>query len=663
GEADIAQDATRLQSVGFDYDYAWRFQSSMANFGSGGTSANTLKNAVNTLVSASSGKSFGRMLYVTNHDQNYNDGGRTLSTMYGDNRYALTVLAYTAFGMPLIYNGQETGGNQILDYFNDTKINWNSSDAKMRNTIRTLTALKHSQDALIHYKSPSQNPAINWVSVSGSNSVLAFTRTKGSSQILVVINLGTSSATATLSGLAAGEWSLWLNSQTVASGVSRTDQSLSSSQSFTLEAKGYRVYVKGESGGDIEPEQPLGDLTDSSYCSVFYECPEEATICVWLWNADKGQFTANSWPGDQLSRLGVTAEGKVVYKYEVNISAADAMPTNLIFTKNGSADANKTFTGAFVNHGYYIEGQGVATTTVPSSSSEPIVTEHDIYLVGEISSWAPSDSYKFAYDSSRDVYTLSGISLTALKDWENGIPNFKLIDNGTWYGYNGEITAANSTVTLLAGDNVSNATIAAGTYSFIYSAATHQLTVTGFSGEPVGYDFEVRFGTLAQDNTTWENVRTLPLTVKGENESLFSIYGLDLTMPAVLQFHDKALDRWYPGNGDYWYGLNAEHHTDVTLTPADNFLYSLDGLADGLYAVELNTSTMTFSLLFPGEFTLLMGDVNNDGNVDVSDVVALANYTMGDSVEGFNAAVADLNGVDGIDVADVVALAGIVMGD
>ncbi len=58
-----------------------------------------------------------------------------------------------------------------------------------------------------------------------------------------------------------------------------------------------------------------------------------------------------------------------------------------------------------------------------------------------------------------------------------------------------------------------------------------------------------------------------------------------------------------------------------------------------------------------------LGDVNGDGNVDVSDVVALANYVMGESSEQFNAAVADLNGVDGIDVADVVALAGMVMGN
>ena len=58
-----------------------------------------------------------------------------------------------------------------------------------------------------------------------------------------------------------------------------------------------------------------------------------------------------------------------------------------------------------------------------------------------------------------------------------------------------------------------------------------------------------------------------------------------------------------------------------------------------------------------------LGDVNGDGNVDVSDVVALANYVMGSPASDFVEAAADINGTDGIDIADVVALASKVMGD
>ena len=240
GEGDIAQDVSRLKTVGFDYDYAWAYQSSLANYGSNGVYSSTLKANANTMLNASANVSFSRMLYITNHDQNFNESKKTLTQKYGLNRYPLTVLAYTLYGMPLIYNGQEVGGNQALDYFNDTKINWSATDAKMLNTIRTLTALKHVVPAL------GDKVGVSWVTLSsGAANVLAFTRKQGDSEVLVVLNMATTATNATLTGLTAGDWSLWLTSETISQGVSRKQQMLSATQSITVDAKGYRVYVRG----------------------------------------------------------------------------------------------------------------------------------------------------------------------------------------------------------------------------------------------------------------------------------------------------------------------------------------------------------------------------------------------------------------------------------
>ena len=255
GEADIASDATRLKDAGFDYDYAWQFQSSLANYGTSNTSAR-LKAFINTLLEKSASLSFGRMLYITNHDQNFNESKKTLTQKYGDNRYPLTVLAYTVYGMPLIYNGQETGGNQALDYFNDTKINWNTNDPKMLNTLRTLFALKHAVPAISDARQSAANPSTTLLNVSGSTGVLAYTRTLGDSQVLVVLNMGTSAATATIDGITAGDWSLWLDSETIAQGTSRKQASLSATHTFSLESKGYRVYVSG-----TYPEQDVNQST------------------------------------------------------------------------------------------------------------------------------------------------------------------------------------------------------------------------------------------------------------------------------------------------------------------------------------------------------------------------------------------------------------------
>lgn len=237
-EADIVHDANKLLNVGFDYDYAWNFQSGkLERFGPNGTSATTLQGYCQSFINESQGKSFDRMTYLTNHDQNFNDGGKTLQSMYGANKYALTTLFFTIYGMPLLYNGQEVGNDQILDYFHDTKINWNSTDAKMKNTIATLMALRHTQPAL------ANGTTTNFLSSNNGN-VMAFTKTSGNNTVLVVMNLGNTDATATISGLAAGEYDMWLDSSTIASGTTQSDVTITATSTFALDAKGYRVFVK-----------------------------------------------------------------------------------------------------------------------------------------------------------------------------------------------------------------------------------------------------------------------------------------------------------------------------------------------------------------------------------------------------------------------------------
>ena len=381
GEAEFAQDQTRLNNVGFDYDFAWWYQSRLKEFGANGVLATTLKNQTNTFINASRAQKYGRMMFLTNHDQNYNDGGFTMEKFYGSNRYAMTVLLYTIYGMPLVYNGQEIGGSQVLNYFTDTKINWAAVDVKMRNTMRTLAALKHTVPALRDATQGSDTPEPTWVTVTGANqnNIMAYTRKSRDSEVLVVLNFAATEAVANLSGLTAGTWSCWLNSSTIKGGTSRKNETFGASQSITIEPKGYRVYVKGSfrEEDNVQEDKPISDLVDDAAYSVFYETPSEAVICVWLWNDQKGQFTANSWPGDQLTRIGLASNGSVIYKYVINVAEGENPPTNLIFTKNGSDDAAKTFDGAFLNHGYYIEGQGMATYQVPTSGVTAIKVDAD----------------------------------------------------------------------------------------------------------------------------------------------------------------------------------------------------------------------------------------------------------------------------------------------
>ena len=59
----------------------------------------------------------------------------------------------------------------------------------------------------------------------------------------------------------------------------------------------------------------------------------------------------------------------------------------------------------------------------------------------------------------------------------------------------------------------------------------------------------------------------------------------------------------------------------------------------------------------------LMGDVNNDGRVSVTDVVAIVGYILGNKFTNFVKAAADLNGDGSITVVDVVSVINLILND
>jgi len=261
GEGDMANSVQRLLVCGWDYDYAWGFQSALVNNKS--NPAGVL-NQCRNLVSDLRFTDISRMVYLTNHDQNYNS---SMTTQYGNNAYAFTVLTFTLYGMPMLYNGQETGYlmSRKLDYFNRTPINWNSVDNKMLNTVKALTALKHSCDALIdNGDRASEVTFLN----TGNNNLIAYTRHHNAQTALVLLNLGTSAVNTVVSGLEAGEWKLAIDVENISAGLTATPVNFNASQSFSVPAGGYKVYYKGEPAshtliGDVngDGEVNIGDVT------------------------------------------------------------------------------------------------------------------------------------------------------------------------------------------------------------------------------------------------------------------------------------------------------------------------------------------------------------------------------------------------------------------
>ena len=75
------------------------------------------------------------------------------------------------------------------------------------------------------------------------------------------------------------------------------------------------------------------------------------------------------------------------------------------------------------------------------------------------------------------------------------------------------------------------------------------------------------------------------------------------------------------------------------------------------YLITFDIDNLTFGLtIIEAQPVVLLGDVDNDGAVNIKDVTILIDYLLGGSVEDFNAANADVNQDQSINIADVTRL-------
>lgn len=126
---------------------------------------------------------------ITNHDENSWSG--TVFERYGDAVAPMAVLIFTAPGMPLIYSGQETGLNRRLRFFEKDTIRWDNR-SPWNEFYTKLIALKKEQEALWN---GTRGGEWKMISHTKDEQVLCFLREKGSSKVMVLMNLSADSCT------------------------------------------------------------------------------------------------------------------------------------------------------------------------------------------------------------------------------------------------------------------------------------------------------------------------------------------------------------------------------------------------------------------------------------------------------------------------------------
>lgn len=266
GEADMNSNNT-LRNTGWDYDYAWGFQSKLKEFGNRATAKTALLPSLQSLTNNDKYKNISRMVYLTNHDQNYE---YSMNDANGANNYALTAIMMTLYGMPCIYNGQENGWllTHKMDYFNRSVIDWNVKDDKMTNTIKVLAALKHSTAALAD-NDANRVGGVEYLETS-ENTCLAYQRKQGNETVMVVVNLANTPKTCNVSGLEAGDWQQIVDSRTVATLPEPKDITMNATQGIELEGKGYAVFAKGVTLG-IDNVLQDNELTSNRRAKGIYD--------------------------------------------------------------------------------------------------------------------------------------------------------------------------------------------------------------------------------------------------------------------------------------------------------------------------------------------------------------------------------------------------------
>jgi glycosidase len=217
-------DYSQLNSA-FTANYGWALMSDLNGFVSRGGDAYDFLSVLSHLNKDYPAGTF-PMTFITNHDENTWNGTEFERLKGYVKRFA--ALQFTVPGMPLIYNGQEIGLNRRLAFFENDPIVWKTSG--YTEFYRKLVALKTANVAL--WNGASGGVAKQYL---GSNdNILTFTRVKGTSKVVVAINLTSKAQSSTVSlGSVAGTYYQYSNGKKV---------KLVSKNKFTLAAGAFEIY-------------------------------------------------------------------------------------------------------------------------------------------------------------------------------------------------------------------------------------------------------------------------------------------------------------------------------------------------------------------------------------------------------------------------------------
>ena len=374
----------------------------------------------------------------------------------------------------------------------------------------------------------------------------------------------------------------------------------------------------GEGNGSTQPStlEPYDPSCEEDGLNAFLETDMNVSnVTTWVWNSSSN-FTGGSWPGQAMTLMGTTADGtRKIWKWDYE-GTATSDPTGIIFVTDGTQTNDLTF----INHGYYINGTYDHTVTNYTGSAPTLnIDKASGQYQGSVTVTITASE-----SDAVIVYTTNGSTPTANSSQAIGQVSLTFTDNTV-------LTAG-----VLVDGRVRN-------------VVQREYIFHGFV--PYTATVYVKDPTVAPNN--WSSVYIYAWDNTG---------AISDSWPGVNTTATKTV----MGQKFYYrtFNVNSEDYMfNVVLSQGDSGHQSVDitGISHDIY-LEVTSTTNKYTVAdITDQYSYLLGDLNNDGEVNISDVTVLVDILLSSSVDEEMLERGDLNGDGEVNISDVTVLIDILL--
>ncbi len=163
----------------FDATYAWGLMHLTSEVARGEANADSIHHWIMADLHECGQNPF-RMTIITNHDENAWQG--TVFERYGEGHRTFATFIFTAYGIPMLYSGQEAGLDKRLRFFDKDTIDW-SDPRNLQPFYQQLITLKADNPALWAGRYGAMPERIN-----ADPDIYGFKRVKGDNTVIGLLN-------------------------------------------------------------------------------------------------------------------------------------------------------------------------------------------------------------------------------------------------------------------------------------------------------------------------------------------------------------------------------------------------------------------------------------------------------------------------------------------